>query len=49
MRHGVRQFPVFVIVFCLLAGGASAGQVTSSISGVVQDSAGGLIPERPLS
>src|SRR5512134_1246716 len=44
MRRGARQVLSIVAFVCLLAGVSYAGQVTSSISGVVQDSAGGFIP-----
>jgi hypothetical protein len=44
MVRGVKQVSMFVLFVCLLAGTASARQTTSSITGVVLDPAGGVIP-----
>jgi hypothetical protein len=45
MRRGVVLLVSFVALFiCLVASAVAAGQATSSITGVVQDSAGGVIP-----
>ena len=45
MRHGVKALSLFSAVLCVfLLASPAAGQVTSSISGVVQDSAGGVVP-----
>ena len=43
MRRGFGQVVSFVALFVCLAS-AAAGQTTSSITGLVQDSAGGVIP-----
>jgi hypothetical protein len=44
MRRGLVQVASFVALFTCLFASAAAGQATSSITGVVQDSAGGVIP-----
>ena len=44
MRRGLVQVVSFVALFTCLFASAAAGQTTSSITGVVQDSAGGVIP-----
>jgi hypothetical protein len=44
MRRGFVQVVSFVALFTCLFASAAAGQTTSSITGVVQDSAGGVIP-----
>src|SRR5689334_5242075 len=44
MSRGKLHVFVFVLFVSLLASAASAGQTTSTITGVVQDSAGGMIP-----